>query len=206
MEMWQTESSNVMLKVPFSEVELKKVVTGDNLLLRHGVDSFMDLCKEKEIKITIVSAGIWNLINLCLEQVPSGHIAQVFANVVEFDDQGLSSFFMKPLIHSLSKPVILANEPLKKNVILLGDMPHDLLMVGHHNQENVLSIGFFNDAERYNLSDYQDKFDVLCMRDGNFEVVELITAWICGVDREIEESRSVHNLSAFKFESRVVEA
>jgi HAD superfamily hydrolase (TIGR01544 family) len=200
METWQTVSSDVMLKVPFSQAELKKATEDSALMLRHGVDSFFSLCKEQSIPVNIVSAGIKNLIDVCLESVPAAHIARVVANVVEFDAQGISSHFCKPLIHSLSKSSVLQGQQLKKNVMLLGDMPHDLLMVDHHRQDKVLSIGFFNDAERYNIEDYRNKFDVLCLKDGNFEVAELITAWICGVDRPTDESPSLHHLSAYKFE------
>lgn len=197
METWQSESSNAMLKVPFSEADLKKVCEADNLLLRDGVKSFLELCKEEGVPVTIVSAGIGNLINLCLEQLEGGFNVEVFSNVVEFDDLGMSSSFHKPLIHSLSKPAILAEKTLKKHVLLLGDMPHDLLMVGHHSQEDVLSIGFFNDANRYNIADYQDKYDVLCMFDGTFEVVELIASWICGVQHNLKESPITLSLAAY---------
>lgn len=206
MEAWQAESSNVMLKVPFSEADLKKATQAGNLILRHGVDSFMELCKEKDIKLSIVSAGIWNLIAPCLDQVPAGHIAKVFANVIEFDSQGMSSSFRKPLVHSLSKPMVLADEQLNKNILLLGDMPHDVLMVSHHCQDNVLSIGFFNDADRYNLADFQDKFDIICLHDGNFEVAELITAWVCGQERENEGDPSFHCLKAYRSVPKVIDA
>lgn len=198
MDEWLNESNRIMMKVPFSKTELKNVLENDHLLLRHGVDPFMELCHEQDVKFTIVSAGIGNLIELCLEIIPHGNIAEVFANFIEFDSNELSTHFREPWLHSLSKPQILANQPLRKNILLLGDMPHDLLMVGHHSPDSVLSIGYFNDAERYNLAEYREKFDILCLKDGNLEVAEVITAWICGIDRPVDESPSLHSLLAYK--------
>jgi HAD superfamily hydrolase (TIGR01544 family) len=198
MDAWQLQAFQIMLRAPISQAELRKVLDKDCLLLRHGVDQFMTLCQQQDVKFTILSAGLGNLIDLCLEHVAAGAHAEVFANVIEFDSEGQSTRFSEPLLHSLTKPTILASKPLRKNILLLGDMPHDLLMVGHHSQDLVLSIGFFNDHERYDIADYEDKFDVLCLKDGNLEVAELITAWICGVDRPIDESPSLHSLLAYK--------
>jgi len=198
MDEWLNESNRIMMKVPFHINDLKRVVDSGVLMLRHGVDAFMTLCEEQSIKFTVVSAGLGNLIQLCLDEVPSGHIAEVFANYIVFGADGMSTHFKEPWLHSLSKPTILANEPLRKNILLLGDMPHDLLMVGLHDQENLLSIGYFNDPHKYNIEDYKEKFDVLCLRDGNLEVAEVLAAWICGVDRSVDESPSLHSLLGYK--------
>jgi 5'-nucleotidase len=198
MEAWNGSVSRVMLQVPFPKSELSKVLLNDKLLLRYGVEGFLSVCKAQDIPFTVVSAGLGNLIELCLGHVAGGSRAQVHANFIEFDAEGMSSHFREPFLHSLSKPSVLASRLLRKNVLLLGDMPHDLLMVGHHSPDSVISIGYFNDASRYNLADYEQHFDVLCLCDGNLEIAELMVAWVSGVSRSVDYSPSLQSLLPYK--------
>ena len=63
---------------------------------------------------------------------------------------------------------------LRKNFIVLGDMPHDADVISSIDGiENVISIGFLLDQSK--LKDYLRLYDVVITEDGDFQpVIDLI--------------------------------
>lgn len=184
MEEWHHRGNEVICNPPFANTNLKTAVSGGHLVLRNGVDTVLRISAQHSVKIFIVSAGIGNVISYCLEGFTGFDSVEVYSNTIEFDSEGMSTCFKTPVLHSLSKPRALATKHLKRNVLLIGDMPHDLQMVAHHDQDRVLSIGYFNDETKFELANYTDRFDIVVKNDGNFKVAEVILGLICGTAYE----------------------
>jgi hypothetical protein len=111
------------------------------------------------VKFTIVSAGRGDVIRGCLEELPGYAAVEIYSNFIDFDAEGMSTGFKSPLLHSLSKPRALVAKQLKKNLLVLGDMPHDMLMVSHYEQSHVLSVGYCNDETVFDLANYTNIYD-----------------------------------------------
>lgn len=187
MEEWHHRGNAIICDPPFSSLRLKDAVSRGHIVLRNGTDDLLTFVHQQGIKMFIVSAGVGNVISYCLEGYFGFESVEIFSNVIDFDTEEMSTGFRSPVMHSLSKPRALTTKHLKKNVILLGDMPHDLLMVGHHDQDHVLSIGYYNDETKFDLANYTDRFDVVVKNDGNLKVVELLLNLICGASKHLEE-------------------
>ena len=120
MEEWRNRSNAQILETRFK----KEVLNSDyseKLMLRDGVDKILSLCKEHRIPITVLSAGIGNIIETTLRHVEDFDGLEVLANFIEFDDQNIANRFIEPQIDSQCKHIRLRGKEVKQNLILLGD-------------------------------------------------------------------------------------
>jgi 5'-nucleotidase len=199
MEDWHHGCNAIITTPPFHSSRVREAVVRGNLVLRNGTEEFLSFAHQRRIPVTVVSAGVGNVIESCLAGLTGAEEVEVLSNYVEFDSEDMSVGFKLPMMHSLSKPRALTTKRLKKNIVLLGDMPHDLLMVAHHDQAHVLSVGFYNDETVFDLPTYSSLYDVLIKGDGNLQAVELILTWICGAaSRNLEDLESLRPLLEFR--------
>lgn len=97
-------------------------------------------------------------------------------------DGKLLKYNMK--INSVGKKMVISNRKIanRKNIILYGDILADLNMVKNVDYDNLISFGFLNKPRSdKDLGQYLEKFDVVIVNDGSFEVPnqilnEIITA------------------------------
>ena len=131
--------------------------------------------------IIISSSGIGETIPLILERNSCLYEnIYLITNRFIWDKEGKAIGIKEPIIHSLNKdetslrdfPEIYRKVKERKNVILLGDNPEDLLMVRGFPYDHLLRIGFLNSEVEKNLPLYKEKFDFLILNDGSLEEVK----------------------------------
>ena len=120
MEEWRNRSNSQILETRFKK-DVLDLEFSDKLMLREGVDKILYLCKEHCIPITVLSAGIGNMIEAALKHIEDFPQLEILANFIEFDDQNIASSFLEPLVHSQCKYIKLRGKDIRPNVILLGD-------------------------------------------------------------------------------------
>lgn len=188
---WSLTHSMIVEQLNLMDFMLPEMLSKCNLALRHGVDTVLERCKELDVPFTVVSAGIGNFVEGALHPLINYPGFHIFSNFLHFDSDGHVVGFSKPNIHSLSKNVVLREHVQRPNAVLLGDMPTDTFMVQGNNYQEVLKIGFFNEASG-DLDEYRSRFDILVLGDGNFDVVYHLLNYLL-----TQEAATAHSLPDF---------
>jgi|688.fasta_scaffold685887_2 2-hydroxy-3-keto-5-methylthiopentenyl-1-phosphate phosphatase len=82
----------------------------------------MRLTQEMDIPMTIVSAGIGNVVALVMQSLMDCSHVEILSNFLYFNEEGKAVSVTHPSINSLTKFKILASKQLRSNIILLGDV------------------------------------------------------------------------------------
>lgn len=167
MQEWWIKHLELLVKYGVTNDKIKEAVEKGNIKLRDKVKEFFQKCREKNIPIVVLSAGLGDVIVAILEkEVINSPIVLVVSNFFEFDDFGKVTGYSLPIIHSHNKKEtelpkeLLEQISNRKNVLLAGDAIADLGMIGGIENTNILSVGFLN--ENKNLeTDFEKIFDVV---------------------------------------------
>ena len=98
---------------------------------------------------------------------------KIFGNEMVFDENGLlTKIDFK--INSIAKSMVINDERIenRKNLIILGDIKHDVNMAKNVNADNVISIGFLNSPCYFSIKnevkDYLEVYDVVVANRGSW--------------------------------------
>lgn len=123
MHEWWDKSNQAILDESFSNADLPGYIINSTLHFRHGIRELISQLNNKSIPLTIISGGIGNLIEESLKFVgPNIKNLQVFSNFIAFNELGRASHFTLPEVRT-DKSRVLAGTAVRKNLILLGDLP-----------------------------------------------------------------------------------
>lgn len=171
-EWWETHNT-LLVASGLHQDDLRSITKHNlHLRLRDGIADFLKLLSEKDIPVIIFSAsGAGDAIKYFLEfhevLFPNIHF---IANLFEWDEQGFATKTSGALIHPLSKntvslslyPKISRSLADRDYLLLLWDSLSDISMSEVFEYEDILKIGFFNEAYNHDqLEHYQQAFDVL---------------------------------------------
>lgn len=178
MKEWWTKHYNLLIESGLNKETIIQAVTDmineGTLVLREGVEDFLQFLNEKNIPLVIMSSSIGDLIIEFLKQKNIFYDnIHVISNLLEFDENG-TAMKIKEIIHVFNKYEIEVKIPEvqeRKNVLLLGDSVGDLGMIEGFEYDNLLKIGFLNENVEENLEVYQDMFDVVLLGDSDFSFV-----------------------------------
>ncbi|KHN82047.1 Putative cytosolic 5'-nucleotidase 3 [Toxocara canis] len=154
----------------------------------------IDELDRHNIPLMIFSAGVGNIIDICLQRkmgvVPRN--VHIVSNMMLFDERGVSCGFSEPLIHTfckdgsaIEKCHSLCKETTGRyNVLLLGDSLGDLHMADGYrpNGDNVtiLKIGFLNRAFDTHYEKFLEGFDIVLVDDQTVDLpIHLIEKVTC---------------------------
>ena len=184
---WWSQSHQLMIDQNISINTVEGMVTQacnrGMFGLRLKAREFLLSARATHIPTIVLSAGISLVIEelLKLESIPIDDLTAVVSNQVISGTDGVLQSFVEPVIHGMSKKHVLktfiddsVTRRLRKNFIVLGDMPHDADVISSIDGiENVISIGFLLDQSK--LNDYLRLYDVVITEDGDFQpVIDLI--------------------------------
>merc|ERR1712110_752808 len=97
---------------------------------------------------------------------------KIYANEMVFDhSQTIKKFDMK--INSVGKKLVIDDAKInhRKHIIIFGDILADVNMISNVNYDNLISIGFLNKPRsKDDLPQYLEKYDLVIVNDGSFEV------------------------------------
>lgn len=128
MHEWWGKSNKAILEENFSHSDFSSFINLSTLHFRHGINELVSNLNEKNIPLTIVSGGIGNLIEVSLKMIgESVKNLQIFSNFIVFNEQEKPSHFAAPEVRT-DKSGVLAGVTVKKNLILLGDLPSVLFI------------------------------------------------------------------------------
>lgn len=184
MHEWWSTHFKLLIECELNLKDVEQAVKSENLQFRERIPEFINLLKQKNIPLVILSSsGLGeDSIRLLLERegLLSDNI-YIISNSFVWDESGKAIEVKQPIIHNMNKDQSVAHdfpffEKIKdrKNVLLLGDSTGDKEMVTGFNFENLLSVGFLNYEVEKNLEKYKSIFDVLVLNDGNFDYVNKI--------------------------------
>ena len=160
---------------------IKDIVKKQEINLRLGVNEFLKLVGKRNIPLVVLSSsGVGNMILELLKELKvMNNNIHFIGNTLEFDKEGkFIGVKDNKIIHSFNKneaelaSLSIYQELIKrKNVILLGDSLGDIKMIEGFPYNNLIKIGFYNDATEENIEDFKKNFDVVITNDGSFEYI-----------------------------------
>uniref|UniRef100_A0A7S0CAN0 5'-nucleotidase n=1 Tax=Proboscia inermis TaxID=420281 RepID=A0A7S0CAN0_9STRA len=182
---WWERFNEIMVRHNFSRENLILAVDSANTIMRPGACELLDLLKRNNVRTTIVSAGIHDVIEECFKRrfgVDLHENVRIVANVPVWDKDILQGW-KGPLIFSRNKAEVLNAlgycskddfMKLPKNIILAGNSVGDVDCLHGITHECNLTFGFLNkeatdDSSALALSKFQENYDLVeCGKDADF--------------------------------------
>ena len=183
LEEWWNKHFDLLKKYSLTKEMLEKISETKELILRPGVDDFMNLVSKYKVPLLVFSAGIGDLIkNIFKVEHQSLEFVKIISNFCKYDKNNKVIGPSGKIIHVLNKGEIALNEDkyiqelkLRKNIVLIGDSLGDLDMVKDIEYDNLLTIGLFTQSDNEELKrKYNDAFDLVIEGDGSFKKVNEI--------------------------------
>lgn len=164
MKLWAIEQINLYNKYSISDLLLKEIIiSNDKLKLRDDFKNFVNKLKDNNIKLYIISAGIYDVIKyILLNNDISLDNIEIISNHLTFDNNIINGI-KGNILHSCNKNII--NLPITNNSygLLFGDQIEDR-MIG--DKYNTIDIGFMNS----NCLDY----DIVLTNNSSFNNISKI--------------------------------
>lgn len=180
MKEWWTKAGNLIVNTQINKHDIKNIVKESRIRLRSGCANMMQKLHEHGIPLTVISAGLGDLIVEAIDQQSTMYDnIEIVANFMEFNDSGVVVAFKNETIHCCNKNETPVHhvERFKRisdrtNAILIGDLleDSDMLDAVTHLQ-SVLKIGFLNDNNEEFFPKFMEKFDIVLVNDQTFDVV-----------------------------------
>jgi len=185
MAKWWRLHNNELIKHKLNKKNLEQVINSGKVQLREGTLEFLDLLKQQNIPLIIMSSsglGTYTISRFLAKKERLYENIHIISNTFEFDQAGNVIKFNEPVIHSLNKdetvvkdfPEIFEQIKNKKNVILLGDNLEDIGMIEGFDYDNLIKIGFLNENVEVNLPEFKKNFDAIILNDGEMGFVNKI--------------------------------
>lgn len=181
MKEWWTTHFELLIECGLERQDVKRVVETGWVKLRQGAFEFFELVYKNNVPLVIMSSsGLGGeSIKLFLKKqgcfYPNIYLV---SNDFEWDENGKAIKVKKPIIYQFNKDeTVVKDFPFfekiknRKNVLLLGDSIGDVDMIIGFDYDNLIKIGFLNEAVEQNLSEYQKNFDVVLLNDASFDFI-----------------------------------
>ena len=179
MKEWWATHFELLIKSGLNKKDIESVVASGRIRFREGFADFADFLKEKNIPLVIMSSsGLGgDPILMCLEK--EGKLSDniyIISNSFEWDKEGKAVAVKGPIIHSMNKDETMLQSFLvfekikeRKNILLLGDNLGNVGMVEGFDYENLIKVGFLNEAVAESLAEYKKNYDVVILNDSSFD-------------------------------------
>mgnify|MGYP000037493488 CR=1 FL=1 len=189
---WYSKVNQAVLSSNLTKDKLYRTVWDSPIFLRSGIQQAVQTCEESQIPMTVVSAGIGNVIETLLGQFSKA--PQIVSNFIQWTPSGQPSCFSEPTIHPLDKSKVFKNKPIRSHVLVMGDMPSDAKQVEKAEYTNSIKVGFLNDPKVFCVEEFKENFDIIVLKDGNLAVLNLILELISGKERYPEDYPTLSQL------------
>jgi HAD superfamily hydrolase (TIGR01544 family) len=176
-EEWYHKAHTCMMDEKITASTLDKIVehcwSAMKIHLRSNCNSFLKLTSDIGVPVTVLSAGLANVIERILKQetrtIPEN--IMIVGNLMTFDELGNHTGFSEPVIHALNKrhaltEALVENQTraVRKNALVMGDLIGDVDFV--HSVPHLsqyIAIGFLSDGPNHDerLNEYLKHFDLV---------------------------------------------
>lgn len=160
MKRWALEQINLYSRYNVTKELLYKILdSNNNMILRDGLDMFLYGLKKKGIRIYIVSAGIYDVINYTLDKnnLLLDNI-QIISNHLVYNNNVISGV-KGNLIHSCNKDSIKLDIDNNEYGLLFGDQVEDKMLGKNYNTFDIAFMDKNNEC-----------YDVVAPSNGSFKV------------------------------------
>ena len=181
MNEWWMTHFDLLIKSGLNKKDIENVIKSRKIKLRHGFSNFLNILKENNIPLVIMSSsGLGgNAISMYLKQEEKLYDnVHIISNSYKWDEKGNAIGVKQPIIHVMNKDeTAIQNFPAfeiiknRKNVLLLGDSVGDIGMVEGFDYKNLIKIGFLNENVEENLESYKANYDVLILNDSSMDYI-----------------------------------
>ncbi|MCY3869756.1 MAG: hypothetical protein OXG87_09375 [Gemmatimonadetes bacterium] len=174
MRDWWMAALAMMQKYGLTEEIIEDIAIRDFMRLRDGSIDLFKILADREIPLSILSAGIGNVISkfLKVRSLLTANVT-ITANKLIFDTHGAVAEFCEPIIHSFNKARH-ASTP-QSYVLLLGDTIEDAQMVNDADADCIIRVGFLNESIEENRAAYLRAYDIVICNDASMTpVIELL--------------------------------
>lgn len=181
MNEWWMTHFDLLMKSGLNKKDVENVIRSRKIKLRNGFSDFVDILKENNIPLVIMSSsGLGdNAISMYLKQ--KGKLydnIHIISNSYEWDENDNLIGVKKPIIHIMNKDkTAIQNFPAfeiikdRKNVLLLGNDLGDIGMVKGFDYNNLIKIGFLDENVEENLESFKANYDVLMLNDSSMNYI-----------------------------------
>jgi HAD superfamily hydrolase (TIGR01544 family) len=182
MKEWWVTHYDLLIKFGFRKEIIEKIVNSGKVRLRQGSGEFFDFLKSHHIPLVIMSSGGLGNDTIPMFLKKEGKLSDnifIISNSFQWDKEGRAVAVNYPIIHTMNKdetmvhdfPAVFEKIKNRKNVLLLGDTLGDIGMVQGFDCDNLLKIGFLNEAVEENLEEYKCNFDVIILNDSSMDYI-----------------------------------
>lgn len=181
MQEWWMTHLKLLIKSGLNKNDIKRAVSSRKINLRKKVPELIDILNKHKIPLVIMSSSGLGAESISLyfktKKISQKNIYIISNNFI-WDKKGKAVGFEKPIIHAMNKDETAIHKfPIykkikqRKNVLLLGDSLDDVGMAEGFEYENVIKIGFLNEAKKENLRIFKKYFDMVILNDGSFKEI-----------------------------------
>jgi len=181
MNEWWMTHFDLLIKSGLNKKDIENVIKSRKIKLRHGFSDFLNILKENNIPLVIMSSsGLGDdAISMYLKQEEKLYNnVHIISNSYKWDEKGNAIGVKEPIIHVMNQDeTAIQNFPAfeiiknRKNVLLLGDSVGDIGMVEGFDYNNLIKIGFLNENVEENLESFKANYDVLILNDSSMDYV-----------------------------------
>ena len=181
MNEWWMTHFDLIIKSGLNKKDVENVIKSRKIKLRHGFSDFLNILKENNIPLVIMSSSglSGDAISMYLKQEEKLYDnIHIISNSYKWDQKGNAIGIKQPIIHVMNKDeTAIQNFPAfeiiknRKNVLLLGDSVSDIGMVQGFDYNNLIKIGFLNENVKENLESFKANYDVLILNDSSLDYI-----------------------------------
>ncbi len=181
MEEWWNTHFNILIEKGLNKKHLRRIAESKKIILRKGVNLFLEKVNEKNIPFVIFSAsGCGDAIEMLFKEKGIKYPNIYFLiNRFYWDKEGSAVGIKEPIIHSFNKDETVIQETKdvyekiknRKNIILLGDSISDIGMVKGFEYDNLIKIGFLGNYNESQIEEYKENYDVILLNDSEFSPI-----------------------------------
>lgn len=175
MREWTLANNASIVEANFTKEEFMDLSVKAKVNIRSGTDQLCNFCKERQIPLLILSAGIGNIVLDLLTKFQL-HSSCVVSNMAQFDTQGNIAGFHDICVDAFSKgetdlscteyaPLV----KMRRHAIIIGDGLGDVSMGDSLEHDLVFKVGFCNSVEK--LDSYLNAYDLVLSRNDGFEAI-----------------------------------
>ena len=181
MNEWWMTHFDLIIKSGLNKKDVENVIKSRKIKLRHGFSDFLNILKENNIPLVIMSSSglSGDAISMYLKQEEKLYDnIHIISNSYKWDQKGNAIGIKQPIIHVMNKDeTAIQNFPAfeiiknRKNVLLLEDSVSDIGMVQGFDYNNLIKIGFLNENVKENLESFKANYDVLILNDSSLDYI-----------------------------------
>ncbi len=180
MHEWWMAHFDLLTKSGFTKDDLEKVVESGKIRFRKGALECIDLLHTDNVPLIIMSCAVLGeAISMLLQKERRLYEnVYIISNSFEWDKNGNVLGIKQPIIHTMNKDeTAIQDYPVfeviknRKNVLLLGDGLGDVGMIEGFDYDNLIKIGFLNEAIKENTEEYKKNYDIIILNDSDMNFV-----------------------------------